>query len=155
ITRQQTHPTNRTSPPARSPKWRGENPGAGVTKILSYFLWRVFSTKRTSKPLSPGLTLFVAICVIALALAPIASVQAKPEIRGRYVGRASGIRYFGRVQRGADVLWTWPGTGLRVVYSNSVHVKLRLRAENFDEDSSRNTIRMVWYKIDDGPWISF
>src|SRR5262249_39091663 len=52
-------------------------------------------------------------------------------------------------------LWTWPGTGLRVIYSNSVHVKLRLRAENFDEDSSRNTTRMVWYKIDDGPWISF
>src|SRR5260221_7991683 len=100
--------------------------------------------------------ILVSVVILGLlALLPLPNSEAAPQQRGFFLASSKAIRYFGRVQRGADVLWTWPGTGLRVAYANSAVVKLRLRADSFDEDSSRNAVRMVWYKIDNGTWMTF
>lgn len=64
------------------------------------------------------------------------------------------IYYFGRTQRADAVLWTWAASGLRVAYMNSTTLALRFRAQNFDEDSSANRTRRVWYRIDGGEWLA-
>jgi lysophospholipase L1-like esterase len=70
-----------------------------------------------------------------------------------FFGAATGaIHYMGRTQRGDTVLWTWPGSGLRVIYSGSRAVLLRFRAENFGEVSSQDRVRNVWYRIDGAAW---
>lgn len=74
---------------------------------------------------------------------------------GQFSAAASAIAYLGRVQRGESVLWTWPGSGLRVGFSNSRSAQLALQADSFGEYSSENTSRLVWYRIDGGPWLGF
>ncbi len=71
----------------------------------------------------------------------------------RYLASANEFFYFGRLYRGDAVLWTWPGMGLRVVYSGSRTASLHFRADNVDEPSSFQTPRMVRYRIDGGGYM--
>jgi lysophospholipase L1-like esterase len=70
-------------------------------------------------------------------------------------GADPAIYYFGRVKREANAVWTWPGSGLRVVYNNSTSVTVRLHNDYFWDESSQNTPRMVWYRVDQGGWNRF
>jgi lysophospholipase L1-like esterase len=72
-----------------------------------------------------------------------------------FTGAAEPIQYLGRVQRAESVLWTWPATGFRVIYNGSRSVRLRFHADNFPDDSSADTAKMIWYRIDDRPWGQF
>jgi lysophospholipase L1-like esterase len=93
---------------------------------------------------------------LVLLLAPLIRVTAQGgQADGQYSAAARAIYYIGRVQRGDNVIWSWPGTGVRVRYSASQSVGLRFRAENFPEPSSNNVPRLVWYRIDETPWQSF
>ncbi len=70
----------------------------------------------------------------------------------RFTGAADVIAYFGRVQRAESVVWTWPATGFRVIYQNSRTVRLHFHADNFPDDSTLGTTKLIWYRIDDRPW---
>ncbi len=70
-------------------------------------------------------------------------------------GSDPAIYYFGRVKREDNAIWTWPGSGLRVIYNNSTSVTVRLHNDYFWDESSQNTPRMVWYRIDRGSWNRF
>src|SRR5882724_6679810 len=70
-------------------------------------------------------------------------------------GANPAIYYFGRVKRETNAVWTWAGTGLRVVYANSTSVTVRLHTDYFWDESSQNTPRMVWYRVDRGGWSRF
>src|SRR5258706_14805688 len=58
-------------------------------------------------------------------------------------GSDPAIYYFGRVKREDNAIWTWPGSGLRVIYNNSTSVTVRLHNDYFWDESSQNTPRMV------------
>src|SRR5579859_4150837 len=53
------------------------------------------------------------------------------------------IYYLGRVKREQSTLLTWPGSGFRVVYNNSTTVIVKLYANDFWEESTHNTAKMV------------
>lgn len=92
---------------------------------------------------------------LLLPLGPVTSLHAQSDDRILFNAANAAYFYFGRYQPGESVLWTWPGSGLRVMYDNSHTVKLRVFADNFKEDSSFTIGRVVWYRIDRGNWIQF
>ncbi len=94
--------------------------------------------------------------VILLALILItntAPVHAGQEQQGFFPASANAIHYLGRTQRNNGVLWTWPGSGLRVSYSNSRAISVRFRAPDYPDDSTRGWIKVAWYRVDDNPWL--
>src|SRR5260221_6195551 len=93
------------------------------------------------------------LMVISMGLLPLQPASAQvPNPTKLFPANDPSFYYFGRTERGANTRWTWPGTGLRVAYTNSPHVSLRIFAENFEEQSSLNTPKYVWYRVDRSPW---
>lgn len=93
------------------------------------------------------LFLFIVVLAFFSYIPPVNAQQ-------NFFGAATpAIHYLGRTQRGDSVLWTWPGSGLRVIYSSSRAVALRIRADSFGEASSLDRIRNIWYRIDGNAWI--
>src|SRR5258708_3902821 len=97
------------------------------------------------------------IIVVLLAALPLQSMQA--QVTGKQYkfipATDMAIYYFGRVKREPNTVWTWPGSGLRVVYTNSTSVTVRIYANDFWDESTKGMPKMVWYRIDRGAWLRF
>src|SRR5215470_16012445 len=102
--------------------------------------------------------LLLGVLSLLFAVFPTIFIQAAQDGGKQYAffnGSDPAIYYFGRVKREDNVVWTWPGSGLRVVYNNSTSVTVRLHDDYFWDESSQNTPRMVWYRVDQGGWNRF
>src|ERR1041385_3162035 len=95
------------------------------------------------------------LSVVLVALPTFLVQAAQGKQYAFFNGSDPAIYYFGRVKREDNAIWTWPGSGLRVVYNNSTSVTIRLRDDYFWDESSQNTPRMVWYRVDRAPWNRF
>ncbi len=92
------------------------------------------------------------ICCALVVFLMVVPAHAQAQ-QAFYPASAAAIMYWGRVQRGDSVLWTWPATGFRVVYGNSRTISLRFRAPDFPEESTDGRVKLVWYRVDDNPWL--
>jgi lysophospholipase L1-like esterase len=115
---------------------------------------------RLPKVKHPARRAYILVCLVALVLAalPVQSTQAQTNTNKKYAFFAASdpaIYYFGRVKREVNTLWSWPGSGLRVVYNNSTSVTLRIFANDFWDESTHGMPKMVWYRIDHGAWLRF
>src|SRR5258708_1747912 len=101
--------------------------------------------------------LLLGIIVLLLAALPLQSMQAQvPGKQYKFIAATDpAIYYFGRVKREENTLWTWPGSGLRVVYTNSTSVTVRIYANDFWDESTKGMPKIVWYRIDRGEWQRF
>src|SRR5258707_18661 len=95
--------------------------------------------------------LFILVVIIGLALLSVQYATAQvPSPTKLFAANDPSYYYFGRTERAADTIWTWPGSGLRVAYSNSPHVSIRLWAQNVQETPSLGMPKYVWYRVDRG-----
>ena len=111
------------------------------------------STRRLIAPVQRRL--LIGLLGLLLTVFPTIFIQAAQDGGKQYAffnGSDPAIYYFGRVKREDNAVWTWPGAGLRVVYNNSTSVTVRLHDDYFWDESSQNTPRMLWYRIDRGGW---
>src|SRR5689334_6006706 len=99
--------------------------------------------------------LLLGLLSVVLVALPTFLVHAAQKQYAFFNGSDPAIYYFGRVKREDNAIWTWPGSGLRVVYNNSTSVTIRVRDDYFWDESSQNTPRMVWYRVDNGGWYRF
>jgi lysophospholipase L1-like esterase len=106
----------------------------------------------TCRPSVRWLSALLAVIVPGVVSGLAFPAQAQ-EPRGFYPASTNAIVYVGRTQRSNSVLWTWPGVGLRVVYGSSRSISLRFRAPDFPDDSTPNRVKLIWYHIDDNPWL--
>ncbi len=95
------------------------------------------------------LGVFVALVILNLAAPRFVRAQ---QGKGFFGASTEAIDYVGRTQRSNSVLWTWPATGLRVMYSNSGTLSLHFRAPDLPEESTSNRVKLIWYRIDSSPW---